>query len=60
MLIVGGYKKKIYELSEEKAVSLSNIVEELHKTIFQQHPLQEPIDNKKNSLRKSLITILLN
>jgi hypothetical protein len=36
------YRKKIYELSKEKALSISNTVEELYKTIFQDHPLQEP------------------
>ena len=32
------YKKKIYELSRGKALSISNTVEDLHKSIFQQHP----------------------
>jgi RNA polymerase sigma factor (sigma-70 family) len=41
------YKKKIYELSKQKAVSISNTVEELHKTIFRQHPLQEPMTATK-------------
>lgn len=41
------YKKKIYEFSQEKAVSISNTVEDLHKSIFQQHPLQEPLTATK-------------
>src|SRR5947199_376210 len=41
------YKKKIYELSKEKAVSISNTVEDLYASIFQDHPLQEPITTKK-------------
>jgi len=57
------YKKKIYELSEEKAVSLSNTVEDLHKTIFQQHPLQEPLTTKKiveEIFNNNLIKLILN
>lgn len=41
------YKKKIYDLSEQKAVSITETVEDLHKNIFQQHPLQEPVTSKK-------------
>ncbi|HET6768300.1 MAG TPA: RNA polymerase sigma factor [Chitinophagaceae bacterium] len=41
------YKKKIYELSKGSALSISNTFEDLHKTIFQQHPLQEPLTTSK-------------
>jgi len=41
------YTKKIYELSKGKALSISNTVEDLYKTIFQQHPLQEPLTTTK-------------
>ena len=41
------YTKKIYELSKGKALSISNMVEDLYKTIFQQHPLQEPLTTSK-------------
>jgi RNA polymerase sigma factor (sigma-70 family) len=37
------YKNKIYELSELNAVSITDAVEDLHKNIFQQHPLQQPL-----------------
>jgi RNA polymerase sigma factor (sigma-70 family) len=41
------YKQKIYELSKENAVSISNTVEDLYKNIFQSHPFQEPLTTKK-------------
>ena len=41
------YKKKIYEISKENAVSISDTVEDLYKTIFRQHPLQEPLSTTK-------------
>jgi len=41
------HKKKIYELSKEKAVSISNTVDELYKNIFQEHPLHEPLTATK-------------
>jgi RNA polymerase sigma factor (sigma-70 family) len=58
-----GYKKKIYELSQEKAVSISNTVEELHRIIFQQHPLQEPLTTTKivdEIFNNNLIKLILN
>src|SRR6185436_7395500 len=57
------YKKKIYELSKGKALSISNTVEDLHKTIFQQHPLQEPLTTTKivdTILNNNLISFILN
>jgi len=57
------YKKKIYELSKEKAVSISNTVEDLHKAIFQQHPLQEPLGTTKivdEIFNNNLIKLILN
>jgi len=57
------YKKKIYELSKGKALSISNTVEDLHKTIFQQHPLQEPLTTTKivdKILNNNLIRFILN
>jgi RNA polymerase sigma factor (sigma-70 family) len=41
------YKKKMYDLSKQQAVSISNTVEDLNKNIFQQHPLQEPLTTTK-------------
>jgi RNA polymerase sigma factor (sigma-70 family) len=41
------YKKKIDELSRQKAVLITETVENLYKDIFQQHPLQEPVSSKK-------------
>jgi RNA polymerase sigma factor (sigma-70 family) len=57
------YKKKIYELSKGKALSISNTVEDLHKTIFQQHPLQEPLTTSRivdTILNNNLIRFILN
>jgi hypothetical protein len=45
------YKKKIYELSKEKAVAISNTVEDLYKNIFQQHPFQEPLSGFVRNFR---------
>jgi RNA polymerase sigma factor (sigma-70 family) len=56
------YKKKIYELSKEKAASISNAVEDLYKTIFQQHPLQEPLATTKmvdEIFKNDLIKLIL-
>ena len=50
----------IYELSKEKAVSISNTVEDLHKTIFQQHPLQEPLTTVDEIFNNNLIKLILN
>jgi RNA polymerase sigma factor (sigma-70 family) len=36
------YKQKIYELSEKKAVSFVETVEDLHKKVFLGHPFQQP------------------
>jgi hypothetical protein len=41
------YKKSIYEVSEHNALPISNTIEDLHKNIFQQHPLQEPVTSQK-------------
>ena len=41
------YKKKIYDLSHEKAVSIANTIEELYTNIFSGHPLQEPLTATK-------------
>jgi hypothetical protein len=41
------HKKKIYELSEQNAVTITNTVEDLYKNVFQQHPLQEPLTSTK-------------
>jgi hypothetical protein len=57
------HKKKIYELSEQKAVSITDTVEDLHKNIFQQHPLQEPLTSKKivdEIFNNNLIKLILN
>ena len=57
------YKKKIYELSKEKAASISNTVEDLHKSIFLQHPLQEPLSINKivdEIFNNNLIKLILN
>ena len=40
------YKKRIYELSLKRAASISDTIEDLHRAIFQQHPLQEPLTTK--------------
>ena len=57
------YKKKIYELSKENAVPITNTIEDLNKNIFQQHPLQEPLTSTKivdeifsNDLIKLILT----
>jgi RNA polymerase sigma factor (sigma-70 family) len=58
-----GYKKKIYELSQEKAVPISTSLEDLHKTIFQQHPFQEPLKTTKmvdEIFNNDLIKFILN
>jgi len=41
------HKKKIYELSKQNALTITNTVEDLHKNVFQQHPLQEPLTSTK-------------
>ncbi|MFV8347799.1 RNA polymerase sigma factor [Flavobacterium sp. ZB4P13] len=57
------HKKKIYELSEQKAVSITDTVEDLHKNIFQQHPMQEPLTATKiidEIFNNNLIKLILN
>ena len=57
------YKKKIYELSKGKALSISNTIEDLHRIIFQQHPLQEPLTTSKivdTIFNSNLIKFILN
>lgn len=56
------YKKKIYELSQEKAVSISDTVEDLNKSIFQQHPFQEPLTTRiaDEIFNNDLIKLILN
>jgi len=57
------HKKKIYELSVQKAVSIAETVEELYKDIFQQHPLQEPVTSQKiveEIFNNNLIKLILN
>jgi RNA polymerase sigma factor (sigma-70 family) len=57
------YKKKIYELSRQKAVSITDTVEDLYKNIFQQHPLQELLTSSKivdEILNNNIIKLILN
>jgi len=56
------YKKKIYELSQKKAASISDTIEDLHRAIFRQHPLQEPSKTKivNEVLNNDLIKLILN
>jgi RNA polymerase sigma factor (sigma-70 family) len=57
------HKKKIYELSEQNAVSITNTVEDLNKNIFQQHPLQQPLTSTKivdEIFNNNLIKLILN
>lgn len=57
------HKKKIYELSLAKAAAISSTVEDLHKAIFQDHPLQEPLAAGKivdEILNNNLIKLILN
>lgn len=57
------YKKKIYELSRENAVSISSTVEDLNKSIFQHHPLQEPLSTTKivdTIFNNDLLKLILN
>jgi hypothetical protein len=41
------HKKKIYEVSEQNALPITNTIEDLNKNVFQQHPLQEPHTSQK-------------
>jgi len=57
------HKKKIYELSEQNATSITNTIEDLNKNIFQQHPLQEPVTSSKivdKIFNNNLIKLILN
>ena len=57
------HKKKIYELSGQKAVSIAETVEDLYKDIFQHHPLQEPVTSQKiveEIFNNNLIKLILN
>ena len=57
------HKKKIYELSEQKSTSITDTVEDLHKNIFQQHPLQEPLTATRvvdEIFNNNLIKLILN
>lgn len=57
------HKKKIYELSEQNATSITNTIEDLNKNIFQQHPLQEPVTSSKivdEIFNNNLIKLILN
>jgi RNA polymerase sigma factor (sigma-70 family) len=57
------HKKKIYELSEQKSTSITDTVEDLHKNIFQQHPMQEPLTATKivdEIFNNNLIQLILN
>ena len=57
------YKKKIYELSRQKAVSITHTVEDLYKNIFQQHPLQQLLTSSKivdEILNNNIIKLILN
>ena len=57
------YTKKIFELSKEKAASISNTVEDLYKNIFQNHPFQEPLKANKiinEVFNNNLIKLVLN
>ena len=58
------YKSKISELSKNKAVTFTNTVEELNKKVFQEHPLQTPVQTSKmindilnNDLIKSILEL---
>ena len=43
----GRHKKKIYELSQSKAESITDTIEDLHKRIFLDHPFEEPMNTSK-------------
>jgi len=57
------HMKKIFELSKEKANSISKTVEDLYKSIFQDHLLQEPVTANKITdeiFNNNLIKLILN
>jgi len=58
------FKNKIQDLSKNKALEITHTIEDLHKVIFQQHPLQESLSSKKivdeicnNNLIKTVLKI---
>ena len=56
------YKTKIFELSREQAASITSTVEDLYKSIFQDHPFQEPLTPKKildEILNNNLVKLIL-
>ncbi len=57
------HKKKIYELSEQNALPITDTIENLNKNIFQQHPFQEPLNTTKivdEIFNNNLIKLILN
>ncbi|KAA5536141.1 RNA polymerase sigma factor [Taibaiella lutea] len=57
------HKRKIYELSQQKAILITHTVEDLHRNIFRQHPLQEPLTSTKivnEIFNNNLIKLILN
>jgi RNA polymerase sigma factor (sigma-70 family) len=57
------YTKRIYEISEKNAGSITDTIEDLNKSIFQQHPLQEPLASSKiidEIFNNDLIKLILN
>lgn len=57
------HKKKIHELSEQNAVSITDTIEDLNKNIFQQHPLQESLTSQRiidEIFNNNLIKLILN
>ena len=57
------YKTTIFELSKQKAASITNTVEDLYKSIFQDHPFQVPLTPNKildEILNNNLIKFILN
>jgi RNA polymerase sigma factor (sigma-70 family) len=57
------HTKKIYELSEQNAVSITDTIEDLHRNIFRQHPLQEPLRSTEivsEIFNNNLIKLILN
>ncbi len=57
------HTKKIYELSEQNAVSIADTVEDLHRNIFRQHQLQEPLKSTEivsEIFNNNLIKLILN
>jgi len=58
-----GHRKKIFELSNREAASISNTIEDLHKNIFQDHPFQESLTATKivdEIFNNNLIKAILN